>query len=692
MIVRQYRIDYSADSNNAVRGTNALTQALNSLTAATGANTTAFNKQASTITSANVAANRWSTNLQQINAHTNTARAGTLSWTIELVKAQAAFAALQGAVEIARAIGEGIAKARQHMMELGEEAIKFRRELGEIAAIRGGVATTPMTREILGTAIQANMTPSNISNFLREFEGVIPAGLDRGTIGPGMNKPDREKLIREIAVAGASIGQKNNISPATSGLMTGIIASNQKVSSASDVAGTLGSVTSILHAGRGRVEDLMRGLADVTGELVDEQGGAPFTQITDAAAVFSGLSIAHSPSATRTYTKALFRSYTDGSGEAIGITARTPGLEAITKFHDYLTEQTKAGKGAHEALIEIGFTDARDRAAIIESHRSYESIMTRAKMPESITGEKVMADTAKFYKTEEAGIAYRIEATTAATKADQGLKHEIKALAHQRALNALRDEGSLMSPEQTFADKMYEVGNFTDFSGAPGGLEARIMERAWSDMEASLIQAGLYEQWKNIHKEDWYEPNRRKGELPTIRGDRYNEAINEGFQLLKGAGLDPLPTGRVKQKIVASGSPPASVRAPATKRQLQPGEPGGPLGPPTSQTIKNMGVDWNNLPPAHWQPKQGRAIDPETGDRQWPMGSGPFGFPQKPEVNNNSVGGLLMPNTPRPRPIQDLNNNDSIEAITRELRTQTALLRDATSAPGRMPQIGGKRA
>lgn len=663
MINRTYTITYQANTSAAIANTNALATAQRLLTGQVVTQTVALkgNAQQWAQTNTQMAQNA---GLQtQVAAATATSQRGFIGLSAEVLKNIAAFAGYQAIVTILLGVGENISKLREKMKELAEEAIKFRRELSEIASITNRQPDDQLSAEVIDMGVQSNMAPDEIKSFLEQYYGATPAADIKGNIGRNLNDAQREDLKRTMAVTGARMGQKGGMSPKTAGLFSGLIPLHQDIDNPEQFAETFAQVVSTLNDGVGKIEDLTTGLMSSTGELVGE--GKPFENLQQLAAAYSAITPYHAGSADEasTYVRKGMRELRDFTGdqaeglETVGITPNDHGFEAIRKMRDYLTQQRAAGIGDQEALTELGFKDAAGRRAVMELTQQYDVMVARYNEKRGITGKQAIQDTDQFYATSKVGIARRMEAQSKAQDIRAGQKQEWLAMQRQGAILRMRNEGSFNNEELAFLDTITDAGSLKAFSGAPSGLEQRVDKRLYGDLMAQLQQEGLYDDFMRANNPNWDkldDANKKYYARDLFNSEKHRAFLTDrASEMLVKAGRNPIKDGGFAAKVHADAFPPAAMQ-PEHKRpkRIPAGMPGGPAGPPRPLNIPLNG---------------GAQADP------------------------NDVAGFTNFTRPKTRPIGDA-QDDSIRDMINEMQIQTALMRDNRIGPAAVPRMGGVRA
>lgn len=390
-----------------------------------------------------------------------------------------------------RDIGERARNVRDAMKELAEGASEVRQEYRELANLHGQSA--PTNQELLKGAafgVKAGMTPVQSARFLEQFEGSLPAGLQKGNI----SRP----VAEQVAQVTARTAQRVGMSAGTSGDLAGVIGQFQKIENVDQGATTINQILEGLNLGRGKIEPLAKSFIQLAGSTVDE-GMGPINNLGDLAALYGSMSTHFGPQRAATYTKIGLRELREvgDSDQAkslagMGIDPTLDGYEAMEKFWKEMEKKEAAGVPIDTALQGWGFNRSEGREAMTHLYRDRESIRERRKLTQAKTSEQLYRQNDEFF-TSTAGRTLTQKAVDEASKLDLGMQQEDLNLARMAATTRLRNKGALNSNELIIADKIQELGGATTTIGIPSALEKRIDQEAMHGLMNEAQSLGIGE-------------------------------------------------------------------------------------------------------------------------------------------------------------------------------------------------------
>ena len=371
-------------------------------------------------------------------------------------------------------------KARDHMRELGEDARKMRDDWREIANLSGksGPDDT-VVADIIAKGAKTGMVPEEARKFMEQFQGSIPAGLQKKNI--------KESAIPFVAEEGMRFGNRTGLAPSTAGDFTGVMAQYGKVHGSVDAAATMGRVAYGLNEGRGHLEPLMRSLIKTAGAVAGEHNGSPIWSLSELAAIQGVASTHASPDASGTKIRKAVSELRDFSGlqgdglKRLGIKPTDSYLAALNKIRPGIMAADASGKGGDQYLMDLGFNDLAGRTSLVEQARDYPIIMERIKNQKKITGEQVQADNENYLNNNINGISRKIKGETEAGEYIKKVHGEKLAMANEAVKNQMTRRGEYGG----FVNET--LAFFQDFGGLKRQLGFRGAKERWLDERSMEI-------------------------------------------------------------------------------------------------------------------------------------------------------------------------------------------------------------
>jgi prefoldin subunit 5 len=401
----------------------------------------------------------------------------------------AGFSAFNLAKTILSEVGQAIKETRDELAKLGDEFTDLRQKAREYANLteRPSPDNVVMS-EAIGFGLKAGMTPDKAIEFLTQYQGSVPAGIQKGNI--------TKEVGMQVAEEAARFGQRVSLTAATAGDMAGVVSQFQKINNREEGAKIFGQVAYGLNEGRGEIQPLMHAFLNTAGSLVDE-GLGPVKSLSDLAVPFGVLSQHHGPEEAGTHVRNAFQALR-GKGSAqlrqslriMGIAPDTDAREAMTTFFGHMDEEVAKGKTPEETLRKWGVTEIRAARGWLELWKNKDVIKTRYKNVDAVTAQSVMAANDAFAAS-PAGQSQRVRAQLGAAKATVGLEQEDFAMARTGAIARLHSRGEILDQDMAALDAVRDMGGILTRFGVESSLEQRIDKEAVSGLVKAADAVGL---------------------------------------------------------------------------------------------------------------------------------------------------------------------------------------------------------
>lgn len=230
------------------------------------------------------------------------------------------FSALRGVASSILTIADAWKKVEESQIAAGKTASEYEKSVRDMAALMGKGSGAQMVPEALNFALKTGMAPQQSAEFYRQFEGAVPAGLQKGFI----TRQTADELREQSAIM--SVRQGGD--PKSRGELAGLIAQFGPVRSAQQGLGQLEAIRQGLTEGRGEDPQLTAALLHIGGSMIRQKGG-PVATLPELASVLGTMSLSAGPGMADTRTEQLIRGVLGGSKEqqafkeqAFGITTK----------------------------------------------------------------------------------------------------------------------------------------------------------------------------------------------------------------------------------------------------------------------------------------------------------------------------------------------------------------------------------
>lgn len=425
-------------------------------------------------------------------------KAGAFSSAVGAVGRRTVFAGVRAVAESATG---GIQADREFSKKSNERFIDFRKELQEIANLRGDKTVTNDTiSNQLSFMKQTGMNADEAIRFREQYMGAIASGKARGNID--------DKTAAELEIQAAQFAQRYNISPETAGKMSGLMGEYGKIPNAQAGAQKMAETAHHLNVlGVGQVGAMMPSLVGLQGDMLDENGGR-FGSMESLSARFAATTIRSKTPATaatqiRQANRALRRFGDDEAGatlDSLNITPEDDYESALKKMAPFIT-----GPEGDLWLRQNGFNNSTERDSlrkqallipVVEAQLGIETKgMTPAQRDEARKGKAAIERVRREATSQNAGYLKtpigRQRQTENAAFAQQirtGQQRDAFYRAKASAEQKLRAEGNI----DTAGTNLQDTGmNLFQNAGLGDGREDRIEREAFRGLMVEAKRRGI---------------------------------------------------------------------------------------------------------------------------------------------------------------------------------------------------------
>lgn len=450
--------------------------------------------------------------------------------------------ALSGVKLVVGEIGKALKEAREHAEALGASSLGKRDKARQLASLMG--ETGPNDRvmgRISGVSLASGMSHDESREFLQEFEGSIPAGIQKGNL--------LEDQKRDVAKAVARSAIRLGLDPKTAGDMVGTIAKdvdlnkqrgkNGKLMSAPEAAVSQLEATAYgLNEGRGDISVLSRGEIQAAAKAIPSHR---IPNRSDIGALVGTASIAGAKSGASAGTFASWwdrglNRVGDKAGDFLKASGIDKGRDDFEKAHllrDVLAKEQAASKDpamfdANKFLAEKGFGSEQDRLALVGMNANIGVLDDRVAKSRAIAADPSIATGKNAAFQNEKSQQWRLaKARTEHAEITQGAKTEDLTIARMSAAASLENEGILNRADQKIADAFKGGFGAAEWAGLKSQQQERIDDRVRQSLEAKVADAGI---------------DTKAGDLRYMKGTTHEGQLRipDTLKALRDRGIGPL--------------------------------------------------------------------------------------------------------------------------------------------------------
>lgn len=276
----------------------------------------------------------------------------------------AGYLGLQTAIRAARFLADAWRDTAEKTERAAKAALDFERA-SRVSGTLKGISAEQMAPQVATLMAQTGLDQNEADNLIRQFEGSLPAGLQKGNISRGT----ADQLLVQAAMAQARQGGDAG----TRGDLFGVLSQYQKIGSVEEGMGQAEAIRMALTEGRGDDTPLTNSLLHVSGSLVRE--GGPMGTLPELAALVGVTSLSAGPTmadtralqvsravrgTTTKQMEAISKQFGIPVGSKMGLEERLgkviPKLQEIGKTQDiqsWLTNTVDTPEENAQALVEV---------------------------------------------------------------------------------------------------------------------------------------------------------------------------------------------------------------------------------------------------------------------------------------------------------------------------------------------------
>lgn len=238
------------------------------------------------------------------------ARQKALFAEVRKVALGAAVAITHAFVEGMRAVAESVDNARQHIKSMVSEMEGARKELKELAALRGQSATAGFSAQIAREAASAGIDVDKYQQFSTAWEAYAGQYVGGSGETPQQLAAQGKKLNKEQAlelqkrVAGYSMGARGLSAEDSAQLMSLIVAKSAAGASSDEIMSNYAKMMRVAELAPGQTSPLLGQITEMGMENVGPQGD--MASVLDAATLVRVMA-QRNPAEAATYSRALLR-------------------------------------------------------------------------------------------------------------------------------------------------------------------------------------------------------------------------------------------------------------------------------------------------------------------------------------------------------------------------------------------------
>ena len=447
---------------------------------------------------------------------------------------------------LAQSYANAAAAARAHAAAASEFEAN-QRETATLTDKTSAQAVPGALRLMMSTGLDQ----TNANNFVKQFEGSLPIGLQKGNI--------TRKTADDLMVESAKTLARQGGDASTAGDLAGILGQFGKVDSVEQGVGQIEAIRQGLTAGRGDDPQLTKALLNVAGANVRD-GGMVGT-LPEMAALVGTMSLSAGPGMADTRSEQLIRAVTGSTPQKVAMLQSEFGVKPGDTLEPRLKKivekvRTLPAEGSYRAdyLTSLGF-DSETAKSVTEIEGNYNPFLERMDASRAPgNGQKVL-DANQAFSQKNLGMEQRVGAmgTAAEVASGEGARMANLILQAEEAAQKDREKSGLwqaydMAGTSSILNPISWTGIFGKDARIQGGASERLSKQIFQ------MQGG----------KNWWDQNILGG------NDSQFDQIGKMGEYIRSRGGDPLEgyTRQMERAVTAlerlapNGAPPPNPPKP----------------------------------------------------------------------------------------------------------------------------------
>lgn len=499
------------------------------------------------------------------------------------------------AAAIGASIGHAVGATLKDLVHQRKEAATattdMQKNLRVEAALMGRKNDATFLQQSLEFRARTGLDEAGASNFVRQFEGSLPVGIEKGNITRG--------VADELKLAAAQRARRLGGDEATHGDLAGILGQFTKINSAQEGLGKLEAIRYGLTKGRGDDTPLTQQFLKAGGTLIKEGGavGSP-----EELAALIGVTSLKNPEEAATLAVQLNRAVRvgvhrqrkvkgakDTQGNYLkkhGVTEKDSIESALDKVVPDLKKAEQQGRDLQGYLYEQGFGNEEERVALVNAYENYQPLKIRMAEMRAMgakAGPEQMKANREDMESPEARIAVakQLDAAATVTKGLPNQRWEAELAAARTSPEFKKEESSVLGKATDWLAGTYKGAIPGWDSVTERGSEYRASYHAMMNLRKKAKAAGVSDEdlttaYQESQKAGWTDyskfsdfANRIEGKINEMQGGSTAADIKPVLEELSSAIKEFNANERKKQPPARQA--PAPLPGPPRGAPVRPG-------------------------------------------------------------------------------------------------------------------------